>query len=330
MLIIYGGFRNYWKRRNLLSAGAVKWFFMAKAVSTEEMEPTLSVVADIDISIRDYFQFIACRKIKSFVTTALVISPQKLWFLVACIIFGSQSIKGTSLVVLVAPNQIIIAADSNETVVRNGVKTITKTCKIRREGRTFYAVEGYYGIEGMKTDIFGIAKSAITKSTTVHGIYDIAEPVIFKLLPGILRMSKTSAPETYAEWLKGSPVTSLVFASFEKGVPAVVCIGFKVDTKGIPIHPKPVLLGGGDLDTGAMGFHEHIDVLLHSPSWQRRFFSVDAIAASQELIQSEIDASVEEKRADVGPPISIVRITAVSSGSVTGHEGVCPDHDGER
>src|ERR1039458_4553294 len=69
LLIIYGGFRNYWKRRNLLSAGAVKWFFMAKAVSTEEMEPTLSVVADIDISIRDYFQFIACRKIKSFVTT---------------------------------------------------------------------------------------------------------------------------------------------------------------------------------------------------------------------------------------------------------------------
>lgn len=234
-----------------------------------------------------------------------------------------MSVRGSSVAVVVTADRIIIAADSAQTAITNGARSFDTICKIGREGGTFYGAVGAYGISGT-TSVLSIAQNAARESITITGLYDIVVPVMLNVLPEIVESNKISAPEIYAKWLSGIPVTSLIFAALEQEEPIAVAINFRIDEKGTPTHPEPIIMRGtrGIINTGRFGHTGQMTAMINSPSWASSFRS-DPIGASRELIQCEIDASNREKRYDVGPPILIVSISKQFAGWQPGYEGTC-------
>lgn len=239
-----------------------------------------------------------------------------------------MSVSGSSLVGLITSNRVIIAADSIQTAVTDGVSSFDKICKIRREGNRFYGAVGDYGVPGTVADVWAIARNGVCRATTAEDVYNIVEPAVFAVLPDIVERNRIADPKTYAQWLSGESVISLIFAWFEKGGPIVISIEFRIDAKGMPTHIKPTILGppssGQLLNTARLGYHAEIDTTINSAIWQHSFLA-NRIGASRDLIQREIDASEREKRYDVGLPISILTITANAAERAKGYEGACSD-----
>ena len=144
----------------------------------------------------------------------------------------------------------------------------------------------------------------------------------------IVDRNKLGDPVTYRKWLSGADVTSIVFAALEDGKPVVVSVSFHIDAKGqIVKRPSRNTLYAtpGAVNTGRFGYTKEMATAIASPTWGKILIA-DPIRASEELIQREIAASSKAKRYDVGPPISIVRISKQSAGWEPGHEGACADN----
>src|ERR1700733_3956861 len=152
------------------------------------MEPALPIATDVDISAGNIFTFFFSAKVNLAVSRSIIVPSHKLWLL-ATFFCCSMFAHGTSVVALVTPDSVIIATDSVETVVTNGLDSFTMTCKIHREGDTFYSVAGDYGTPGTKTDIWSIAENAVKASNTTVGIFGVVEPEIFKIIPDILSVN---------------------------------------------------------------------------------------------------------------------------------------------
>jgi hypothetical protein len=288
------------------------------------MEPPRPVATNVDVVAGYDFNVLSRSEVNLAVGCSLVVPSHKLWVIAA--FFGCSILaRGTSVVALVTADSVIIATDSVETVVTNGVKSFTTVCKIHKDGETFYSVAGDYGTPGTKTDIWSIAESAVEASKTTAGIFDVVEPAIFKIIPDILSVNKRFDPATYARWLRGDPVIELVFASFENDGPVALGLSFSIDSLGIPQHADPHILRAveGSVNTARLGQHVAMESAITSTAWHSKFLS-DPIGASQELIQVEIDAAQMDGRKDVGPPIPILRITKSGGDFVPEHRGICP------
>ena len=291
------------------------------------MEPVLAVTTDVDVSAGNLVDQLTGAEIYCGKPRPLVVAPQKLWISTLCLIASLVPAYGTALVMLVTPGEIILAADSTLTAVSGGVSTFDgKTCKIRREGRRVYGAVGDYGTPGTEMDIWGIAKNAVKNAKTIKDIFRFVEPEIFRVVPELVRRSKIEAPESYKKWLTGVPVVSIIFAGFEKRRPVVFSVDFTIDTTGMALHPKRMALPEipGSVYTSRYGNTTQMTKAIGSAFWRREFLT-NHVEAARDLIQREIDAGRREKRYDVGPPISIVALTANGIDRPKGYEGVCSE-----
>src|SRR5258708_763690 len=135
----------------------------------------------------------------------------------------------------------------------------------------------------------------------------------------IIQFSKVRDPVGYALYVAGTaPVLDIAFASFESGRPIAVAISFRVDERGVPVDPvEAVLRGSNKLLFGNNSRMVAASDVHKSPVWSTQFLK-DPINVVEGLIQLEIDAAKKEGRKDVGPPISIVKITNAGGGWVKG------------
>lgn len=242
------------------------------------------------------------------------------------LMLSALSAFGTSGVVIVTSDFVIIGADSAlmHTNSKGETTGFTQGCKILKEGNIFYFPVGEYAYPNLRFNLFDIAKQAIIKAGKVKNIYQTVEAPILARLPSIVQYNKSARTNEYARWLRGVPIISITFVSFEDNAPIAAVIEFRIDAKGRVTPPTERTMSSvpGQLQLAAIGNGSAIVARTDSDSWMQRFDS-DPINESQELIQLEIDASTRGKRCDVGPPISILMISRNSSGMVRGHEGKC-------
>jgi hypothetical protein len=131
-------------------------------------------------------------------------------------------------------------------------------------------------------------------------------------------------PRAYKLYLTGVPVLDLAFASFEGETPIAIAISFRVDDRGVPVKPvEAVFRGQTKLLLGNTSRMVPASDTHRLPLWFAKFLK-DPVDVIESLIQLEIDAAKQDGRKDVGPPISIVKITKSGGGWEPGHKGACP------
>lgn len=232
------------------------------------------------------------------------------------------------MAILVTSQTILIAADGIDTKTSNGVDTFEPYCKIRNQGSVFYAAAGDLSIPEIDFNVWTLARDAVRRSKTMQGISDRMERSVLARLPSIVESSKVADPGSYAKWLRGTPVILIAFAAFENNVPRVVAVSFPLDRNGAILKPIRNTLGGPavTVDTGFFGYNERMKAAAGARTaadWQPKF-KKHPIAFIQGLIQLEIDQARRDHRRDVGPPISILKITKRGGAFVPGHKGACP------
>jgi hypothetical protein len=290
------------------------------------MKPLFSIAGNIYVRARNHLDLFA-RRIRVRKHMHVFIVPSHKWWAIVCLLLMScvLPVFGTSGVVIVTRDSVIIAADSavKHTNPKGETTHFTQECKILKEGNIFYFSAGEYGYRTLGFDLFSIEKNAIIKAGNIKNIYQTVEAPILAHLPAIVQRNKTTSPDVYAKWLRGVPIISIVFASFEENVPVAALVEFRIDAneRVAPPSERTMISVPGQLQM-VLIVSDEVNAATSSDSWNRRFLS-DPVNSSQEVIQLEIDASIREKRFDVGPPISILLISRDSSGMVPGHEGKC-------
>jgi hypothetical protein len=295
------------------------------------MKPALSIATHVNVGCKNQLNFFLCR-INTPNVGASVVSPYKLWLAALCFILF-PSARGTAVAVIVTSDAIFIAADgagSFGSPTTPGVETVEPYCKIHRQGEIFYVAAGFYESALINFNVRPLARDAAKHSRAMLEIYGLIEPAVLKKIPAIVQLSKVHDPDGYARYLAGTaPVLDLAFGSFENGNPIVVAVSFRVDNRGAPIKPVEAVLRVSQtipMQKLLLGYNERMAAasdLHRSPSWGSKFRR-DPINVIERLIQLEIDAAKQEGRKDVGPPISIVKITKAAGGWEKGHEGACP------
>jgi hypothetical protein len=283
-----------------------------------------SVATDIYIRTKNHFvPRFKRRVVKRKNPSTVVVSREKFRLLAAILILAVPAL-GTSGIVVVTSDYVLIGADSAILHTNKGIKTrVTQQCKILKEGSIFYFVAGEYVTPHLHFDSYAIAKQAISQGRTLQNIMAAAEVQIIPVIPAILRYNQSTRPNAYADWIRGMPIISLAFATVENGKPAAIVADFVVDSNGHPMKPadRTMISAGQQVQMAEVGFHREMDTILDHPTVS--FINLTWLEKVRALIQAEIDASSRARSYEVGPPISIVRISSGDSGFVPGYEGAC-------
>jgi hypothetical protein len=292
------------------------------------MEPVLPITIHVDFGARNNIDH--CRHLSIDLRPALssIVSSHKVGFAIIMLVVFAVLAKGTSIVLVVTNNRIIVASDGVVMKIEDGVSTFPPFCKIRKTGHVWYVVAGDYGMPGTTSDVWKIAENSIARSKKITDIYTALSPTMLGQLPNIVERNRVGDPKTYSRWIAGDPVIEMAFAGFEDTNPLVIGVSFYIDTRGTPVNPPSRNIlhpTQGTIMAGRLGYHNEIEQVLPLKSWQQSFWS-DPVGAAHQLIQIEIDAAIREKRYDVGLPISIIRISRSGGGFVKGYEGSC-GHD---
>jgi hypothetical protein len=287
------------------------------------MKPLFAIITNIYVRIGNILKsFARISRVRKNVS-ALVVPSHKLGaFICLALMVSVPPAFGTAGVVFVIGNSIIIAADSalKRTNSKGETTGMIQGCKILRKGNIYFFGVGEYAYPPLGFNLYRIAEDAITKTGKVRNIYPSFEASIGEYLPAIVKFNKEASTVEYTKWLRGVPIIVAVFASFEGNAPVVNLVEFKIDAIGRIIPPNEKTFVDGDMSL--LGISPEVAAATNTDTWNRRIIS-DPVNASAEIIQLEIDVSTRDKRYDVGPPISIVRISGDSSGMVPGYEGVC-------
>lgn len=299
---------------------------------SEHMEPRPSIATDINIYTAHEFHFISTIEINAGPATAPVVSPHKLWLTIILLLIAlfTGNAEATTIVLFVGSDQIIIAADGVVTSMTDGHGAPQPFCKVRQSGETYYAIAGDYGPAKTDLDVWELVRTALGKSNSLADVYASARSVIMPKLKAIADKNKVADPIRYSKLLHGDPVIEMAFAKFKKNIPMALGVTFYIDRKGRPIDPpvRNIMESGSDSAPAIarLGLHDGIEVFLATPQssqWPQRF-RADVVDALRYLVQIEIDRATREKRFDVGPPISILRITKDGAGFAKGFAGNCP------
>jgi hypothetical protein len=288
------------------------------------MKPLLSIATHIDVGIKQLLNALTRLRITRIHAPTLVVSPHVLGSF-ACFLLLAPAAFGTSGIVIVTSDYVIIGADS--AVAHSGRTTgITQQCKIIKEGSTFFFISGEYTAVQIGLDSYALAREAVTKGKTIEGAIHFVEERIPSYIPALVAHTKFSSPDVYARWRDGVPIISIVFASLEDGDPIAGIVNFRIDAAGNPMIPNERRImrsAPGQIQVMEFASHLEMDRIIDNvPKW-RRTWSLSPAGAVQSLIQAEIDASTREKRFDVGGPISILLISRDFSGMERGYEGKC-------
>ncbi len=243
--------------------------------------------------------------------------------LLLCTLFLARaSAFGTAGVVIVTPDSVFIGADSVMQGTARGTTTgMSQGCKIRKVGNIFYLPVGAYGFKQSNYDVFDAVDKAMANVHSIKEVYAAVVPPITDQLSAVIEFNRKYHTPEYERWLHGITILDIVFATFED-VPVGMLIQFRIDankTKAVSTgHPFKVgaILG--------LGNNDEMNTATNPGSPWYKHFAADPVSATKELIQLEINASSRKKSYDVGPPISILRISRYSSGMIPGYEGLCP------
>jgi hypothetical protein len=288
------------------------------------MKPMFSVTANVNINSRDDLHLLTSCKIKRTKVRSHIV-PSHIFCIAAFCLLLSASARGTSVAIMVTDTMILIGTDGIDTRIINGVQTHGGFCKIRNEGSIFYTASGSYMNSEIGFDLWRLAKNVIQDSRSMLKIYPLIEPKILAQLPAIVERGRRTDRENYARWLTGIPVIAISFASFERNVPTVATIYFQIDSAGTIVKPTKRTLYGvpGQVQSALLGYNAEMKAAIALPIWGS-IFTKNPVSFVEALIQSEIDASKRENRNDVGPPITILRITGIGGEFEPNHKGNCP------
>jgi hypothetical protein len=256
------------------------------------MEPFMSVIADINVMLRDFFRMTSKR------CPRLVIAPHVIWILIAL----SSPVAATSIVSVVDNRNhvIVIAADDMER--RRNTNKTSIVCKILAWPSCVVALSGQATEEAIAFNLWKIATSACQEPGTLRQKADyfiqIAQPEMSKLVV----LLRAIDPQKFVKIVNGVPVVDLVFIGIEEGRLRMLTRGFNVINGRIvpffhendPTTKDVQLVAAGNTDAIISYVNQH-------PEWIR---TPDISQFAPMLVDLEIKATPS----DVGPPISVLEI----------------------
>jgi len=226
--------------------------------------------------------------------------------LVACIfgfLIGSPAYgqaHGTAAIAIWQPDRIVIATDS-KVIHLNGEPPDT-ICKVRRSGRFFFPISGFYGRTGSDFDVWDIATRSVKTAHTVPDAAAILEHRIAAGLPKALESARLSNPDELKKKLSESYLAFFV-AGIDAGKP--VMAGRNFGSRGVLKREYP---GTNPVVAGATGLavfgDRNVIDRMYTPQRQVTLAAGDPIGTARSFVQLEIDG----ESAAVGGPRSILVI----------------------
>lgn len=231
---------------------------------------------------------------------------------------SGQGLHGTAALGIWTPERVVLATDSKIRHLKGEPESIG--CKIRRSGRFYFAMSGFYGRPGTRFDAWKVVGEAGRRAKTVAGAVSASERVTLPQLKAALNRVRSEDPAAFAQTYRNKEVhLSVFFAGLDSGRP--VLAGWQLLTNGDirrVEHPGDRKFLANDVAVSLFGEHRAIDATYPTDESMRPLLS-EPISAARTLIQLEIDGD----SASVGPPRSILEIT--KSGPSWIEPGVCND-----
>jgi hypothetical protein len=214
---------------------------------------------------------------------------------------------------------VIFAGDSK---ITNSDGTTTNRCKVHQGGSYFWAISGDYEDTG-GFDSVGVAMRAMQTNGRIEIKVEAFQQLLLDPLNQHISGVRLHAPQTYQGWLNGTPILEIVVVAIEDGIPKVSVWGVGLKRDGSlnpygtncapPTHGGPCEIVSGKNGAIRQWDREH-------PS-EARQIRQNPIETAQQFINLAIKATP----AEVGPPISILKITASGADWIPGFKGLCPD-----
>lgn len=293
------------------------------------MEPFLSIVTDINVveskdSEASITKGINNRK-RSMVGFAEI--SWVCWILVVgclaplCITVDRINAQ-TCIVIRRTPSTIYVGADSKTVTYpdpRKGTYYVGSKCKIRQEGKTFFAIAAHLSFDGD-----AIARESIRRGRTLGEKSMMFETLVKEKLIAMLEETRTDYPLVYKNTFVGKSALQIVFCGFENRIPACLTrdymaintmiepIRLSTETSEIPGNLSPFRSF-----TTLLGATEKIEPLIGNGEFWKGKTPIDGIRVL-------IDIETKAEGSIVGGPVDILRITA-SQAEWIQKKKECPD-----
>jgi hypothetical protein len=235
-----------------------------------------------------------------------------------------NSAFATTLVVLRAPDYVILGSDSSATEVKGDQTTQSSACKVRQFGEVSFAAAGAVG-DGNGFDAFEVAARAVKRRTDVVAIANDFESVTRRPFTQYLQRFYGENPAQFTRHCAKKVCLTVVFAAMDRGTPKISVRGLFVTVKKKVVVVEPSIQARMDCPgtcvTGGeqvvLGVSEEANSVFDRTP---HFWKVNGIVSGMEqLIGAEISAHADI----VGPPISILQLDGQGVRFLPGHQGLC-------
>lgn len=200
----------------------------------------------------------------------------------------------TTIVASRTDTEIVVGADSKVTWARDGLREVD--CKIYQVGKVFFALAGIGGDAGTDFSVAEIVKQVASSRGRLEEIVRTCELMIQSPLYATIEGMKIQHPEFFERHLSQGSYLDIVFFGFENGLAAMYLQSYwadKIESKGFR----------GRFDFTFLGYWKPLAQFIET---RHDYWNIGITAATRNLIQMAIDDNPDL----VGPPISIIRITA--------------------
>ena len=259
-------------------------------------------------------------------------------FLTQLILIGATALAGfaTTIVALRSDRRVIVAADSQLTLTRNGTTVErSQVCKINKAGNVIFAYAGMVNYQapvagrGTKADfsIPASIRSVLSSDGPLSTKRRPLEAAIRSALMTIVRTIRAEAPNEFSSRV-GTVVLEVLLATVETGVPELITLDFRLDlgTHGeIRLEPSVVDCPGdcpkvnGTLVAG-LGYHSDIDRYLSV----EHFSGIPSANWADHIVQL-VQAEIIARKNDVGPPIAVLELSPTGIHWYRDMKGTCGD-----
>jgi hypothetical protein len=221
--------------------------------------------------------------------------------------------RGTAAFAVWQPDQIVLGVDSKVTHL-NGEPPGT-TCKIRRSGRFFYAIAGFYGQTGSDFDVWDISARSLKTAKNVPSAASILEHSIAAKLPKAIEAARLSNPEEFDKKLSKSYLAFFV-AGLDSGNLVMVGRNFVPGNVLREEYPGRRAAGAGATGLSLFGDRSIVDQM-YTPRQEIVLAASNPVETVRKFIQLEIDGEPDT----IGGPRSILVIG--KNGHRWEEEGLC-------
>jgi hypothetical protein len=149
----------------------------------------------------------------------------------------------TSVVALLEPNGITIAADSVgiESLINRSGPVRHSICKILCVHRLCFAAAGLYVEPNIGYNLWPVAERELLAGGSVEEVAERFARVVEPLVPKLVAIVQKKYPDQYAKWVGGKAVLQYLFAGFDpKGKPLAVRVETKMNPEGNSAPGTPI------------------------------------------------------------------------------------------